>query len=79
MIAWLKKLLGPGDPRKGSTGSQSTQVVPVVVTMADEIRLGNDLVSLEGFRAALQRYVGQGVVLYYQREHPERPASPLAV
>src|SRR5262245_22635967 len=78
MLAWLKRLFAAGAPQLGPTGNSSSRVVSLTVSAADEIRLEGEAVTLEALRRALRQYVGKDVVVYYQREHPERPASPLA-
>jgi hypothetical protein len=53
--------------------------VQLLITAADEIRLEGQVVSLAACRAKLRQYVGQDVVICYEREHAERAASPLAM
>jgi hypothetical protein len=79
MFAWLKKLFSSREPQHGLTGGKSTRVIPLVVTSADEIRFEGEPLTLASLRATLQQYVGKDVVVYYQREHPEAPASGFAL
>jgi hypothetical protein len=79
MFAWLRKLFSSREPQHGFTGGKSTRVIPLVVTSADEIRFEGEPLTLASLRATLQQYVGKDVVVYYQREHPELPASGFAL
>jgi hypothetical protein len=79
MFAWLKKLVSSREPQNGFTGGKSTRVIPLVVTSGDEIRFEGEPLTLASLHATLQQYLGKDVVVYYQREHPELPASAFAL
>jgi len=79
MFSWFRRLFVTGRRAPSRTPCASTQVLQLLITAADQIRLQDRTVSLADLQPALQRYAGKEVVVCYQREHPERPASPLAM